>query len=76
MVLIENKEGLKNENLKDKNDLCEMQIKIKELEERNSQLEMENDLLKKLRALVLQRKQQQKKEKSNCCVWIKAQISI
>ncbi|VEU81584.1 IS3 family transposase [Mycoplasmopsis arginini] len=40
-----------------------MQIKIKELEERNSQLEMENDLLKKLRALVLQRKQQQKKEK-------------
>ncbi|CRH45735.1 hypothetical protein GCM10010106_50960 [Thermopolyspora flexuosa] len=48
---------------KDKNDLCEMQIKIKELEERNSQLEMENDLLKKLRALVLQRKQQQRKKK-------------
>lgn len=37
---------MKFEYQKDKNDLCEMQIKIKELEERNSQLEMENDLLK------------------------------
>ena len=37
--------------------------KIKELEERNAQLEMENDLLKKLRALVQQRQQQQNKKK-------------
>lgn len=36
---------------------------IKELKERNKQLEMENDLLKKLRALVQQRTQQQKKKK-------------
>ena len=40
--------------------------RIKELEERNAQLEMENDLLKKLRALVQQRQQQQnKKNKGN-----------
>ena len=37
--------------------------KIKELEERNAQLEMENDLLKKLRALVQQRQHQQNKKK-------------
>lgn len=37
--------------------------KIRELEERNAQLEMENDLLKKLRALVQQRTQQQNKKK-------------
>lgn len=37
--------------------------RIKELEKRNAQLEMENDLLKKLRALVQQRKEQQKEKK-------------
>ena len=37
--------------------------RIKELEERNAQLEMENDLLKKLSALVQQRQQQQNKKK-------------
>lgn len=37
--------------------------RIKELEERNAELEMENDLLKKLRALVQQRTQPQKKKK-------------
>ena len=37
--------------------------KIRELEERNAQLEMENDLLKKLRALVQQRTQQPNKKK-------------
>lgn len=37
--------------------------KIKELEERNAQLEMENDLLKKLRVLVQQRTQPQSKKK-------------
>lgn len=37
--------------------------RIKELEERNAQLEMENDLLKKLRALVQRRQQQQSKKK-------------
>ena len=37
--------------------------KIRELEERNAQLEMELDLLKKLRALVQQRTQQQNKKK-------------
>ena len=37
--------------------------KIKELEERNEELEMENDLLKKFRALVQQRTQQQNKKK-------------
>lgn len=37
--------------------------KIRELEERNAQLEMEVDLLKKLRALVQQRTQQPNKKK-------------
>ena len=37
--------------------------RIRELEERNAQLEMENDLLKKLKALVQQRTQQQDKKK-------------
>ncbi len=41
----------------------EKDLKIKQLEERNAQLEMENDLLKKLRALVQQRTQQQNKKK-------------
>ena len=36
---------------------------IRELKERNEQLEMENDLLKKLRALVQQRTQQPNKKK-------------
>ena len=36
---------------------------IKELKERNAQLEMENDLLKKLRALVQQRKERQNEKK-------------
>ena len=44
-----------NEDEKDK--------RIRELEERNAQLEMENDLLKKLRALVQQRTQQPNKKK-------------
>lgn len=37
--------------------------RIRELEERNAQLEMENDLLKKLKALVQQRTQPQDKKK-------------
>ena len=37
--------------------------RIRELEERNAQLEMENDLLKKLKALVQQRIQQPNKKK-------------
>ena len=37
--------------------------RIRELEERNAQLEMENDLLKKLKALVQQRTQQSNKKK-------------
>jgi cell division protein FtsB len=36
---------------------------FEQLKERNKQLEMENDLLKKLRALVQQRTQQEKKKK-------------
>lgn len=44
-------------NLDDKDKL------IKELQERNAQLEMENDLLKKLRALVQQRKARQNETK-------------
>ncbi len=36
---------------------------FEQLKERNKQLEMENDLLKKLRALVQQRVQQQNKKK-------------
>ena len=51
---IKNKEQI-TEDEKDK--------RIRELEERNAQLEMENDLLKKLRALVQQRTQQQNKKK-------------
>lgn len=50
-----NKPKLIHEDEKDK--------KIRELEERNAQLEMEVDLLKKLRALVQQRTQQQNKKK-------------
>ena len=50
-----NKQKLIHEDEKDK--------KIRELEERNAQLEMEVDLLKKLRALVQQRTQQQNKKK-------------
>ena len=50
-----NKPKLIHEDEKDK--------KIRELEERNAQLEMEIDLLKKLRALVQQRTQQQNKKK-------------
>ena len=49
------KSMLINEDEKDK--------RIRELEERNAQLEMENDLLKKLKALVQQRTQQQNKRK-------------
>ena len=49
------KSMLINEDEKDK--------RIRELEERNAQLEMENDLLKKLKALVQQRTQQQNKKK-------------
>ena len=51
---IKNKEQI-TEDEKDK--------RIRELEERNAQLEMENDLLKKLRALVQQRTQQPNKKK-------------
>ena len=54
----ENKKAKQNTTHVDKKDR-----KIKELEEKNAQLEMENDLLKKLRALVLQRTQQPKKKK-------------
>lgn len=43
--------------------LDEKDKRIKELEEKNAQLEMENDLLKKLRALVQQRTQQPKEKK-------------
>ena len=50
-----NKPKLIHEDEKDK--------KIRELEERNAQLEMEVDLLKKLRALVQQRIQQPNKKK-------------
>jgi hypothetical protein len=46
---------LTNEDEKDK--------LIRELKERNAQLEMENDLLKKLKALVQQRTQQPNKKK-------------
>ncbi|AZZ65393.1 hypothetical protein DMC14_002535 [Metamycoplasma phocicerebrale] len=52
-----------NKKLKEKETTTDKDKKIKELEERNAQLEMENDLLKKLRALVQQRKEQQKKKK-------------
>ena len=46
---------LTNEDEKDK--------LIRELKERNAQFEMENDLLKKLKALVQQRTQQPNKKK-------------
>lgn len=45
------------------NKLDDKDKRIKELEERNAQLEMENDLLKKLRALVQQRNGQQNEKK-------------
>lgn len=67
--LIEKKRGrpskMKPKQNKVKQDIPmdEKDKKIKELEERNAQLEMENDLLKKLRALVQQRKQQPNKKK-------------
>jgi transposase len=41
----------------------EKEKRIRELEERNAQLEMEVDLLKKLKALVQQRTQQPNKKK-------------
>ena len=65
--LIEKKKGRlpKMRPKEKKNDIPmdEKDKRIKELEERNAQLEMENDLLKKLRALVQQREQQQNKKK-------------
>lgn len=68
--LIEKKKGRppkmkpKSKKIKINNtSMDEKDKKIKELEERNAQLEMENDLLKKLRALVQQRQQQQNKKK-------------
>jgi transposase len=68
--LIEKKKGRppkmkpKSKEIKINNtSMDEKDKKIKELEERNAQLEMENDLLKKLRALVQQRQQQQNKKK-------------
>lgn len=67
--LIEKKKG-RLPNMKPKNNEAKLDIpmdekdkRIKELEERNAQLEMENDLLKKLRALVQQRQQQQNTKK-------------
>ena len=68
--LIEKKKGRppkmkpKSKEIKINNtSMDEKDKKIKELEERNAQLEMENDLLKKLRALVQQRQQQQSNKK-------------
>ena len=68
--LIEKKKGRppkmkpKSKEIKINNTLMdEKDKKIKELEEKNAQLQMENDLLKKLRALVQQRQQQQNKKK-------------
>jgi transposase-like protein len=68
--LIEKKKGRppkmkpKSKEIKINNtSMDEKDKKIKELEERNAQLEMENDLLKKVRALVQQRQQQQNKKK-------------
>lgn len=54
-----------NESKKNKNStlIDDKDKRIKELEERNAELEMENDLLKKLKALVQQRTQQQNKKK-------------
>ena len=67
--LIEKKKGRppnmnsKKTNINSEIPMDEKDKRIKELEERNAQLEMENDLLKKLRALVQQREQQQSKKK-------------
>ena len=67
--LIEKKKG-RPPKMKPKNNETKLDIpmdekdkRIKELEERNAQLEMENDLLKKLKALVQQRQHQQNKKK-------------
>ena len=67
--LIEKKRG-RPPKMKPKNNETKLDIpidekdkRIKELEEINAQLKMENDLLKKLRALVQQRQQQQNKKK-------------
>ena len=59
---------VKDKNIQQKivnnsNKLDDKDKRIKELEERNTQLEMENYLLKKLRALVQQRNRQQDKKK-------------
>ena len=59
---------MKDKNIQQKivnnsNKLDDKDKRIKELEERNTQLEMENYLLKKLRALVQQRNRQQDKKK-------------
>lgn len=51
------------ENKKENNTEDEKDKKIAELERRNKQLQMENDLLKKLDALVQERIQQQSKKK-------------
>lgn len=50
-------------SINNSNKLDDKDKRIKELEERNAQLEMENDLLKKLRALVQQRNEQQDEKK-------------
>lgn len=52
-----------NQSKKTTTPMDEKDRRIKELEEKNAQLEMENDLLKKLRALVQQRTQQPKDKK-------------
>lgn len=59
---------MKDKNIQQKivnnsNKLDDKDKRIKELEERNTQLEMENYLLKKLRALVQQRNRQQDEKK-------------
>ena len=59
---------MKDKNIQQKivnnsNKLDDKDKRIKELEERNAQLEMENDLLKKLRALVQQRNERQDEKK-------------
>lgn len=57
---------MKNDNKETKQittPIDEKDKRIKELEEKNAQLEMENDLLKKLKALVQQRTQQPKEKK-------------
>ena len=52
-----------DENKKENNTEDEKDKKIAELERRNKQLQMENDLLKKLDALVQERIQRQSKKK-------------